>query len=185
MRKLSIAFIIAVLFNTLGFSQDDVYYTKHAKLKLHGEFNHQPVTLQIGQTSLTFYLAPGHTADGIFTLLEPDGIWIAGDYLSKIEFPFIYDSWKAYLETLSKVESILQNHEVKCLIPGHGDATFSLEEMKTRATDSVDYIQKMRQSVLSKKPFQVEELWKKYDFPNSLNKAHRENVAMMKKESRR
>ncbi len=138
--------------------------------------------LQIGQTTLTFYLAPGHTADGIFTILEPGGIWISGDYLSNVEFPFIYHSCRAYLETLGKVESILQNHEIKWLIPGHGDATSSVSEMKARAIESKDYIQKLGKSALSNKPFDVEDLWKKYDFPVSLEKAHRENMAVMKKE---
>lgn len=31
-----------------------------------------------GETTLTFYLAPGHTADGLMTVVEPLGILIAG-----------------------------------------------------------------------------------------------------------
>ena len=48
-------------------------------------------TLMLGDTTLTFYLAPGHTEDGLFTVIEPYGILFAGDYLSDVEFPFIDD----------------------------------------------------------------------------------------------
>jgi len=72
--------------------------------------------LKIGDTTLTFYLAPGHNIDGIFTIVEPLGIWIAGDYLSNIEFPYIYHSSLAYETTMDKVATILSNHIMSLLI---------------------------------------------------------------------
>ena len=85
--------------------------------------------LKIGKTKLTFYLSPGHNPDGIFTIVEPLNIWIAGDYLSNEEFPYIYFSSFAYEETLRKVETILEKHNIEMLIPGHGDITFSEAEI--------------------------------------------------------
>lgn len=76
--------------------------------------------LKIGNTTLTFYEAKGHTDDGIFAIVEPLGIWIAGDYLSDIEFPFIYSSSTDYMKTLEKTEAILSVHRIKFLITGHG-----------------------------------------------------------------
>jgi hydroxyacylglutathione hydrolase len=51
-------------------------------------------TLDLGQISLTFYKAPGHTQDSLFTVIEPFGIFLSGDYLSDVEFPFIFSSYK-------------------------------------------------------------------------------------------
>ena len=47
--------------------------------------------LQLGSFTLTFHLAPGHTKDSLFTVIEPEGIFLCGDYLSDVEFPFLSD----------------------------------------------------------------------------------------------
>jgi glyoxylase-like metal-dependent hydrolase (beta-lactamase superfamily II) len=70
----------------------------------------------IGETRLTFYHAPGHNLDGLFTVIEPQGILIAGDYLSDIEFPYIYHSSTAYETTLAKLDLILEKHKVNILV---------------------------------------------------------------------
>src|SRR5690606_5077923 len=69
--------------------------------------------LEIGHTALTFYLAKGHTDDGIFAVVEPLGVWIAGDYLSDVEFPFIYYSAKDYIETLEVTDAKLASHRIR------------------------------------------------------------------------
>lgn len=70
--------------------------------------------LQLGNTSITFYLAPGHTADGLITVVESLGVMIAGDYLSNFELPFIYDSAKAYVQTLEKAKQIFLHMRLTC-----------------------------------------------------------------------
>src|SRR5699024_5323086 len=56
-------------------------------------------TLDLDTCILTFYQAPGHTSDGIFTVIEPFGIFLAGDYLSDVEFPFITSNYTDYVQT--------------------------------------------------------------------------------------
>src|SRR5699024_2409254 len=60
--------------------------------------------------SLTFYKSPGHTNDGIFTVIEPHGIFLAGDYLSDVEFPFIDSSYSDYVQTLEKAAAIFAKY---------------------------------------------------------------------------
>jgi len=58
--------------------------------------------LVVGDTKITFYLSPGHTHDGLFTIIEPFGIWITGDYLSDFELPYLFDSAKGLSRNIAK-----------------------------------------------------------------------------------
>ncbi|MDZ7834980.1 MAG: hypothetical protein U5K84_06225 [Alkalibacterium sp.] len=59
-------------------------------------------TLQLGELMLTFYLAPGHTEDGLYTIDRTGRHFSFGDYLSDVEFPFITTSYKDYKKTTRK-----------------------------------------------------------------------------------
>lgn len=100
--------------------------------------------LEIGNTSLTFYKADGHCDDAIFIVVEPLGLWIAGDYFSDVETPSIHQSNEAYVETLEKTESILENHDIRFLITGHGKMADSKEEILKRKLESLNYIEETK-----------------------------------------
>lgn len=139
--------------------------------------------LKIGGTAITFYLSPGHTHDGLFTLIEPEGIWIAGDYLSDFELPFIYDSAKAYEETLRKAEEILEKHNVSVLVPGHGHATTSKEEIKRRIHLAEDYLERLITAVKNEDSEAMDTLEKEMAFPSNFTKnCHKDNVRIIRRE---
>ncbi|MBK6621707.1 MAG: MBL fold metallo-hydrolase [Saprospirales bacterium] len=138
--------------------------------------------LILGSTKLIFQLAPGHTPDGLFTLVDPYGIWLAGDYLSNIEFPFVYHGFKEYLDTLSKATRMMQEQTVRLLVPGHGDATTNKTEMEARIFSSEQYLRKVVRSLQNQMTFDLEEFLKDYSFPGTLGKYHRENMELAKKE---
>ncbi|MBT2655074.1 MBL fold metallo-hydrolase [Bacillus sp. ISL-18] len=139
--------------------------------------------LVLGETTLTFYLAQGHTHDGVFMLVEPLGLWIAGDYLSDFELPFIYYSAKAYEETLRKAEQVLLNHRVSLLVPGHGQATARQEEMERRIQLSQDYLRRMITAVKEEDAVQLSGLEKEMPFPSNFTKeCHKDNVEIVRKE---
>ncbi len=142
--------------------------------------DYQKITF--GKTNLTFYLAPGHNRDGIFTIVEPLNVWISGDYLSNEEFPYIYYSSIEYEKTLGKVENILDKHEIKMLIPGHGDVAFDKAKMLARKNENLEYISELRNSLKSGKKINLEKLWEKYRFPKVMTRFHEANVELMKKE---
>jgi glyoxylase-like metal-dependent hydrolase (beta-lactamase superfamily II) len=137
----------------------------------------------LGDTTITFYLSPGHTHDGIFTIIEPLGIWIAGDYLSDFELPFIYHSSKAYEETLRKAEQILETHAVSVLVPGHGQTTTSQGEIERRIQLSQEYLGRLITAVMKDDSETLNELEKEMPFPSSFTKqSHRENIDIIRRE---
>ncbi len=145
----------------------------------------------IGDTSIHCYFAPGHTRDSLFTTVEMSDtkggdycIFLAGDYLSNVEFPFIYDSSEAYNDTLSKVDDLLAKHRINLMIPGHGDAAYTIEEIRNRLELSRSYIRELRSSISSGVDFDLNAWLKLYDFPVSLTKAHLKNTALITQELR-
>ncbi len=166
----------------------DYYITRPYSIsypKVDIEVKKDGQTLTIGGTRLTFYLAPGHTKEGIFTIIEGFGIWIAGDYFSNIEFPFIYQSVLAYEMTLDKTELILNKHAIQLMIPGHGDVATTESEILERKEDAYQYIRHLRKAVQSEDNALFEDLWERYHFRKCQEKFHKDNIELLKKESLR
>ena len=132
--------------------------------------------VEIEGERLTFYLSPGHTADGLFTIIESTGVFIAGDYLSDLEFPFIYYSIKDYEDTLHKVDFILQNHLINILIPGHGPfLKDNNKEIMVRRDRDLRYIQDLKNSILNQTPFPLQYWLNQFPFPEGLAEEHLKN----------
>lgn len=99
--------------------------------------------LELGSLTLTFYHAPGHINDCLFTVIEPYGIFLSGDYLSDVEFPFIFSNYTDYVNTINKAESIILNHHITTQIPGHGTTTENPDEIKKRISTSKYYLDQL------------------------------------------
>jgi len=98
---------------------------------------------RLGQ--LTFYHASGHTADGLVTVVNR--VAIVGDYLSAVEFPFIYTSYVAYQNTLSHIRDVLKADDIDCVVTQHGPSADTPAEIERRLTLSEDYILRIDQLV--------------------------------------
>ena len=163
---------------------DDQYYLDRQHPILYPSVdlvvNEDGQFLTIGDTFLTFYQAEGHTNDGIYCIIEPLGIWIAGDYLSDVEFPFIYDSSSKYEATLHKTDAILKRHVIEYLIPGHGHITNIVEEIKFRKMISLTYIKELREAIEKGKDSQ--NLLQGYNYLSELQSCHEQNIEQMKME---
>lgn len=132
---------------------------------------------------MTFYLAPGHTPDGLFTVIEPAGVWITGDYLSDFELPYLFDSAKAYLKTLDQADEIVNHHNVTLLIPGHGAWTTDPNEMRERTQQGRDYLTRLIEAVRVDDALMMEKIGQEMDYPSSFTReCHQENTAITKKE---
>jgi hydroxyacylglutathione hydrolase len=99
--------------------------------------------ITLGELSLTFYKAPGHTNDSLFTIIEPFGIFLSGDYLSDVEFPFIFGNYKDYVDTIDRASYIMDTYDIKYHIPGHGSTTKIKQEMVNRINFSKYYLQQL------------------------------------------
>jgi hydroxyacylglutathione hydrolase len=135
--------------------------------------------LKIGNTKMSFFLTPGHTADSLMAIVWHLGICIAGDYLSDVEFPFIYQSSVEYENTLEKMLEIHDKNWFTKLIPGHGSPALTMKDWLNRRIEGLAYIYAVRESVATKIPFDEDSLWEKYNFPRLQLKYHRENVALI------
>ena len=130
--------------------------------------------LHIDEVTITFYKAPGHTNDGLFAVIEPYGIFLAGDYLSDMEFPFICSSYEDYMDTVTKAKQLLSMHSIRTLVPGHGTTTQDLQEITRRINDSKFYLDQ-----LHKVDEGLEELLRvKYSFFEGMKESHTKNIEM-------
>jgi hydroxyacylglutathione hydrolase len=165
---------------------DDEYYVTRSYEIVYPEVDlsiaGEETSIEIGQTKLTFFQAPGHNEDGIFTIIEPLGVFLTGDYFSDIEFPYIYVNSYKYEETILKLDSILSEYPIELLVTGHGNATRDRSEMKKRQQDSLDYIHKMRELVVEKNQEGINQLINGCKFPRNMKKFHYNNQLLFEKE---
>ncbi|BFH64751.1 MBL fold metallo-hydrolase [Paenibacillus azoreducens] len=157
------------------------YPVEFPELDIVIEEDGQQIT--IGSTTLTFYLAPGHTPDGLFTVIDSAHVFVAGDYLSDFELPFIFHSARAYEETIRKAGQILQNHPVELLVPGHGQYTASREEMERRVNMAQSHLERLKQAVITGDEQSLERLRLEHGFASeSTDQCHQENISILQKE---
>jgi glyoxylase-like metal-dependent hydrolase (beta-lactamase superfamily II) len=72
----------------------------------------------IGDAELELHPATGHTEDGMAIWIGWARVLVCGDYLSPVEIPTPQDGIDAYLETLARLEPLLD--AAAWLVPGHG-----------------------------------------------------------------
>lgn len=157
------------------------YPVEFPKLDIVIEHDGQQVT--IGSTTLTFYLAPGHTEDGLFTVIDTVGVLVAGDYLSDFELPFIYHSALAYEDTIRKAAEIVRDHLIQLLIPGHGQHTASHTEMERRVNMALGHLERMKQAILAGDGQALKELEQEHGFLSETTmECHKDNVRIMRQE---
>lgn len=135
-----------------------------------------------GNTKMTFYLTPGHTADSMMVVVWQLGLCISGDYLCNVEFPYIYHSSVDYLKSLDKLPHIHDRNWFTRLIPGHGDPALTIGDWLRRRTESLAYIYAVRESIAAGATFDEEALWARYKYPRLQRKYHLDNVALMTRE---
>lgn len=165
---------------------DDEYYIQRDYLLSYPTIN-LPIGgegqgMKTGNDQYVFYQAPGHNYDGLLTFNRSRGVLIVGDYLSNIEFPYVYHSFADYRNTLATLETIINSGEVKVLITGHGDHTTDRTEMERRIADSRAYLDGVEFAVRSGTDFDFERFVTRYDFPGVMGAFHEKNVALAKVE---
>ncbi len=165
---------------------DDGFYIKR-KYKIEYPSIDQVISgekesLMLGSEEYFFFQARGHNSDGLLIYNSTKGILIAGDYLSNIEFPYIYDSVHHYLDTLSTLEKIIHETKISQFISGHGDFTSDQGEMLIRIKEARLYIYELIESVKLNIVFNEKELLEKYDFPIIMKQFHLKNVELAERE---
>lgn len=138
--------------------------------------------LHLGNKAYQIGYLQGHNDDSIYLLDSEHRVLLVGDYLSNIEFPYLYYSYAAYVKSLKLLSSIIESGKVELLVPGHGDYANTLVEMKKRVEDSYDYLRKLKEHCDGKSIFDFDEYVKDFYFPIVMRKFHEKNVDLMIKE---
>ncbi len=67
-------------------------------------------------------------------------------------------------------------------MPGHGDCTDNLEEIKRRKIEGQEYIRQLRSAIKEGQPYNEDLLWQRYQFKGGMRGFHEGNVKLIKKE---
>jgi len=165
---------------------DDEYYVKRKYALSYPAIDRavagDGTAMRIGGDDYLFYQAPGHNYDGLVTFNRSRGILIVGDYLSNIEFPYVYHSFADYRATLGKLETLIGSGEVRTLVTGHGDHTTNPPEMRHRITESRAYLDELEAAVRAGVDYDFGKIERRYDFPGVMRKFHGKNVELMRRE---
>lgn len=135
--------------------------------------------LKIGETTMTFTQAFGHTSDGL--MVEIDNCFVVGDYLSDIEFPFVYHSFSEYEKTLERFKTIFEKKSTAIMITSHGSVTEGKENIWLRIKDSEEYFALMKTNPSEENFYQFLEI-KNYYFKHAFWKRHQDNLNVWNKE---
>jgi hydroxyacylglutathione hydrolase len=128
-----------------------------------------------GETTIWFYPANGHNNDGLVAAIESVNLLIVGDYLSDIEFPFIYHSFHDYEQTLKVLGGIQLLMKNPTLVPGHGSVTDDGQEVRKRIIDSREYLELLEKHS-DDEAFEKYLSDKNYQYKTVLRRRHQDNI---------
>jgi glyoxylase-like metal-dependent hydrolase (beta-lactamase superfamily II) len=97
----------------------ELYVERPSPLAL-GQVQSLPVpgSVELGDQELELHPAEGHTEDGMAVFARWCGVLCVGDYLSRVEIPWISGSLADYRATLSRLAPLVEAAET--VVPGHG-----------------------------------------------------------------
>ena len=102
--------------------------------------------LHVGPFTVETTALPGHTQCGAAYRVRELDLLVVGDYLSVIEFPFVYVSTAAYRATLASLLEELENDPAAWVTPGHG-RPLSRDEAIAVAREDLAYLRALKTTV--------------------------------------
>jgi hydroxyacylglutathione hydrolase len=148
--------------------------------------------ISLKDDELVLFYAPGHTADCIFVISTNRRIMFAGDYLSDLEFPFVYHCTNAYRRTLELAEKLVEKYEIELVVPGHGDIAQGRKEILYRINNDKEYLENLVDKaqdlfVQGLQEREITEVLKDIRYRNepilgAMGKMHLENIKLVLKE---
>ncbi len=102
--------------------------------------------LQVGPFTVETMALPGHTSCGAGYRVRDLDLLVVGDYLSIIEFPFVYVSTGAYRATLAALSDLLRRDPAALVTPGHGRPLTTGEALAVAGED-LEYLHRLKDVV--------------------------------------
>ena len=124
--------------------KDAELYVERPRPLALGEVQSLPVpgSVELDDVELELHPAEGHTADGMAVFARHCGVLCLGDYLSRVEIPWISESGSLadYRATLARLAPLVEAAET--VVPGHGaphdrDTALRLLEEDSAYTDAL------------------------------------------------
>lgn len=116
-------------------------------------------------------LIPGHTAGDMALYCVAQKVLILGDYVSKLEFPFIEHSFADYLTSLVRLQQFISLHKPKLIVPGHGPLYQDYRDTLHRISIDLSYLENLK---VNSRPW--EEWAASYTFAQGLLATHQNNL---------
>lgn len=101
---------------------------------------------RIGPFEIETMELQGHTDDGVGLRLRDPDVLIVGDFLSPIEYPFVYHSTAAYRATLAGLADLLRRDPPGLVVPGHGAPLDAAQALEIAESD-LAYLHALRRAV--------------------------------------
>ena len=151
--------------------------------------------ISLKEDELILLHAPGHTGDSCFIISQANRVMFAGDYLSDLEFPFVYFNTGVYLKTLELAARLVKEYDIEYVVPGHGDIAKGKDEIEERINWDREYLGNLNETAqdlfikgLSER--EITEVLKEQNYrdepiENAMAKMHLENIRLVMKELQR
>lgn len=94
-----------------------------------------------------FFHTQGHTRDGLAIVWESQHTAIVGDFLSSLEFPFVYTSFAGYERTLQLFRELFARFHIDCVVSQHGPAATTSDAVAKRIDMAAQYIDAVVEAV--------------------------------------
>ena len=162
---------------------DSGYYIKRDYPILYPKADisvNKKISLEFGEEKIYINPCEGHSHDDMMLFVEDRGLWVAGDYLSNIELPMIDYDISKYHQALILFDEFIKQEKPRMLIPGHGDVTGDIQEMKRRLDQALMYLD----ALMSANEDQVEKIISNLPFRHEQYKIHQQNKLNMSRNTR-
>lgn len=110
-------------------------FPDHATLIDDGEF------ISLPPFSFAFFHVPGHSTDMTTIIIPEEKLMLSGDMLIQTPIPFILHSVGQYWKSLQRLQRLVLEYEINCLIPGHGKPASPQTEIMIRIENEKKYVQ--------------------------------------------
>lgn len=115
----------------------------HLKFPDNIQYLSEGTRRKIDPHSFIFFHVPGHSTDMSAIVIPEEKILFSGDMLILAPVPFILHSTRQYYQSLTKFSEIVEQYDLQCLVPGHGNLAKSKSEILERITNEKKYLENL------------------------------------------
>ncbi len=109
----------------------------------HATFVDDGKFISLPPFSFAFFHVPGHSTDMTAIIVPEEKLMLSGDMLIQTPIPFILHSIGQYWKSLQRLQKLVLEYEITCLIPGHGKPASPQTEIIERIVNEKKYVQEL------------------------------------------